>query len=533
MPLIPQTKTPAPVRGGGTPAPKYFTKKGQVKVGAGSHLGFAPKKGYYLAPGAPRATPNPALAAAAADPYTGIIAGIPKPLTQAQIMQQAQGQISPLVAAVSGRIGKQTAAETNAIKGFTTDAANKLAAIDWGAPYAQGEQQQASVDSALRQALASGGQADADALSQRLAVINDPTVAAAAGQLSANGAANGNTQLAQGSAALSNLISNQAADTSYGQKQPGIQRLAGLQQIATAGQQAQASIAQQSEALQAQLPSIIQNLQASNDARTSALTAARENQVARQDAIASGAATSAEKQAEANAKAAATTQTNQTRLTIAEMNAQGKASAAQIAQSKSDRSYRLQFAKTFGFDPITNATLPGYKRNANGKVVKVGTTKPGSGGSSLTPSQITKNIQSWHDGKVQNARVPATDKDGNPVYDANGAQVYTTKSGTAGTLTYRQALARLRASGVDQKTALGYLDSAWKRGEGDPQKGGRGWLENAEQDALKKAGLSPRAQVVNGHGVLNAKQVAALKRAGHLPPGQLTAEGAYVIAQVY
>ena len=285
------------------------------------------------------------------------------------------------------------------------------------------------------------------------------------------------------------------------------------------------------------------NLLGENTSRSTALTAARENQIARQDALASGTAanatkvgianaSNAEKVALANAsnatKVGIANASNATKSAIATVQAAGKASTAAATQARSDRSYRLQFAKTFGFDPVTNATLPGYKRDASGSVVKVGAGKPGSGGSALTPNEITKNVQAWHDGKVQNARVPATDANGKAVYDANGAQVYTTKSGTTGALTYTQALKRLVAAKVDQQTALNYLDSAWKRGEG-----GRAWLMNPEQATLRQAGLPPRARMINGHAVLDGHQVAALKAAGHLPPGQETAEGYYVIAQVY
>lgn len=360
-------------------APAYQTFKRQVNLPVGEHLAFAAGHGYYAKPGAGAAAP----AAAPVDPYGGIIAGIPKPLTNAQITTQAQGQISPLVAAITKTIGDQTAAATHAIGGYTSDAAAKLGAIDFGAPYAQGQQGQAAVDAALRQSLAGAGSAGADDLAKRLSVINDPTVGAAAGALAANGAANGTTQVAQGSASLGNLIADAASASSYGQKQPGITRLAGIQNIAAAGQAGQAQIAAQAQALEAQLPSIIQNLQARNDARNQQITAARENQIARGDAIASGAAANDARFAIADAN-------NATRAQIAAIQAEGKASAASQAQANSDRTYRLQFSKTFGFDPVTNATLPGYRRDASGSVVKVSTPKPAKG-----PALTAKQVQDY------------------------------------------------------------------------------------------------------------------------------------------
>jgi hypothetical protein len=320
--------------------------------------------------------------AAPVDPYAAILAGLPKPLTGSQVSHEANAEISPLLAAVTKQIGGQTAAATHAIGGFTADAASKLAGIDFAAPYASGEQGQAAVDAALRDSLAGAGQHGADELAQRLGVINDPTVGAAAHAPAANGAANGATQVAQGSASLGNLIANAASAGEFGLKQPGITRLAGLQNIAAAGQQGQAAIAAKAAELEAQLPSIIQNLQARNDARDQSLTAARENQVARQDALASGAAATETKYKLADA-------TNMTKLQIADMNAQGKASAAQATQARSDRSFRLSFSRTFKFDPVTGSTLPGYTRDASGAVVKVGTTK--SAGANPEYPNLTKS----------------------------------------------------------------------------------------------------------------------------------------------
>jgi len=376
-----------------TPAqapPAYQTFKRQVKLAPNQHLAFAAGKGYSAAPGAPSAPAAPP----PADPYAAIIAGAAKPSTGAQITKAAQGEISPLLAAVTKTIGGQTAAATNAIGGFTGDAAAKLAAIDFGAPYAGAEQGQAAVDAALRAELAGAGSTGADQLAQRLAVINDPSVGAAAGALTANGAANATTQVAQGSASLGELLANAAAAKDYGLKQPGITRLAGLNAIAAAGQQGQAQIAAQAHALEAQLPSIIQNLQAQSDQRAQYLTAAHENQLARNDKIAYdqsvGQATAADHAATLNERAGATTQTNQTHLQIAQMNAQGKASAAQATQARSDRAYRLQFSKTFGYDPVTGNTLPGYTRNADGTVRKAGTNANGAKTPQLSASQVQK-----------------------------------------------------------------------------------------------------------------------------------------------
>lgn len=459
----------------------------------------------------------------APDPYNAIIAGLPKPETDQQISSQAQGEISPIVAAIVAAITKQTQGATSAISGYSNDAANKLAAINYGQPYQQAEGAQATVDSALASSLAGQGSSDAQSLQQRLAVINDPSVAAAAANVSGNATGAANADTAQGTAALTNLIANAAAANSYGQKQPGIERTAGLQDIANVQATANNNIATGTQDAEQQLPSILQNLQQENDNRSSAIASAQQNQLARNDNIVAGQAANTVKIQTVNAN-------NATKVQIAQLNAAGKVTAEQLAQARSDRTYALQFAKTYGYNPATGEIAAGFAKQG-GRIVKVGTGAGAGGVKPPTSAEVTKEIQTWHDGTVKNARVPAVGSDGKPVYDSNGARVYTTESGTSGTLSYTQALKRLTASGVPQPQALKYLDSAWKRGEGG--EGGRSWLTNDEQAALKGDGMPAKAKIVNGHGVLTNWQVATLKRAGKLPAGQETSDGFYVIEQTY
>lgn len=461
------------------------------------------------------------------DPYDSIIAGLPQPMSSGQIGKAAQGQISPLLAALTGITNQERDAADSAITGYSNDAASKLAAIDYGAPYRQAETGQAAIDAALQQSLTGAGTSDAAALSSRLGVINDPSVAAAAGGLAGSGAAAGTTALASGSANLGNLLANAAGADSFGEKQPELTRLAAEQQIASAGAQAQQTIATDASNLEQQLPSIIANLTSESNTASNNIASARENQLSRQDALAAG-----------GAKAAQTAQTNQikvdtvnannaTRLQIAQMNAQGKVTSQQMAQARSDRSYALQFAKTYGYNPATGQVAAGFKKGPDGTYTKTGSGGPG-GIKPPTSNEIAKDVQAWHDGTVKSAQVPQYDSNGKPILDSNGAQVYKSESGTAGILNYTQALKRLTASGVPPQQALQYLDSAWKRGEK-----GRSWLTNTEQAALKSDGMPAKAKIVNGHGVLNGFQVATLKRAGKLPAGQETSDGYYVIAQGY
>jgi len=154
------------------------------------------------------------------------------PQNDAQIQTSAQGMLDPIIAAITANIGKQTTQASGQISANSQALAAALGKVDYGAPYAGAQQSQAAVDAALQQSLSGGGAALAGDLKTRLAGINDPTVAAAGDAVQATGTAAGNTQLAQGSGALGALIANAAAAKSYGQKQPGIAQLSGLQDIA-------------------------------------------------------------------------------------------------------------------------------------------------------------------------------------------------------------------------------------------------------------------------------------------------------------
>lgn len=179
----------------------------------------------------------------------------------------------------------------------------------------------------------------------------------------------------------------------------------------------------------------------------------------------------------------------------------------------------LKYAATVTGQPILGKSgqrIP-WKTAAN-------TVKPPNGAS------ISKLIDGWHTGKVSTVRVPAQDAQGNPVYNpTTHAQVFVSKSVQGGVVGYGQAYQRLRAMNVPDATARQYLNSAYQRGDH-----GRAWVSNVEQGALVKAGLPPRATIIKGRGVLSAKQTAALKRVGLLPPGgTLTKEGFYVIPKGY
>jgi hypothetical protein len=180
--------------------------------------------------------------------------------------QQAQTQIDPIIAALTAAAQQQAGAADQAIQGLTDSYAKGIAGIDYGAPYSGAEAQQAAVDAALQQSATGQGSDLAAALSQRLQALQGssgaPAVEQEANSLASQGAGIGGAQLATGSAALNQLISDAAAAKSYGQKMPGVIDSAGLQGIEQSQGQAQQAINQGTLQAESQLPQIEQNLKA-------------------------------------------------------------------------------------------------------------------------------------------------------------------------------------------------------------------------------------------------------------------------------
>jgi hypothetical protein len=194
-------------------------------------------------------------------------AAAPAPPT---LVQQAQGEVDPILAQIRAQVLGQAKNAGQAITGYTNDLAGKLGSVDYAAPYTGAEGQQAAVDASLAQALAGGGLAGAADLKSRLAQIGEPGVVGAAGDaVAATGTGNSNTVLAQGSSNLGALIANAAAAKSYGQKLPGIARLAGLQDIAGANSAVQTQIGTETTSVMNQLPSIVNALRSASLARAS------------------------------------------------------------------------------------------------------------------------------------------------------------------------------------------------------------------------------------------------------------------------
>jgi hypothetical protein len=185
------------------------------------------------------------------------------PMTDEQITTSAQGQIDPIIAAITKKINDQASTASGAISANSQALAKALGGIDYGAPYAQAKTEQAAVDAALQQSLGgAGGTGLAQDLESRLAQIGDPAVAAAGADVASRGAAIGGTQVAQGSSNLGSLIASAAAAKEYGAKQPGIAQLSGLQDIAGVNRQAVTDIGDQTAQITSQLPQIVAALRA-------------------------------------------------------------------------------------------------------------------------------------------------------------------------------------------------------------------------------------------------------------------------------
>lgn len=487
--------------------------------------------------------PNP-LAPLTGAQISNIIAGYtksyPAPLTDAQIAAQANHALSPVVSALTAQSQKTEQSGAGAISGYAKQLATDESGYAGNAAsiYGDAEQKQAAADAAESSALTGGGTALASALSSRLAGLGAPgAVSGAANAVSGFGVGAGGATLGTGSAQLGNLIGAEGAARDYGAKLPGIADQQGITDLNNLGLASQKTLGDNLATVEGQLPSITQNIRDSSDSRAADLSKLRATLYqylqSRNDALNLGAAKNTTAETVAATKAGATVQ-------AAQIKAQSAKEAAAAKASQTSFSDRLQFAKTYGYDPVTNQTLPGYTRGPGGNVIKAPPASSATKGQ-LSDDEAAKLVKEWHDGTAQTASVPQyqTDSSGNiqrdksdkpiPIKDVNGAQVYKTVHAPGGQMNYGQAYAMLRNFGKTDVQARGLLNTVYARGTQ-----GRSWITNEEQHALTAASVTANVQVVNGHGVLSAKQYQALKASGaKLPPGQLSAEGAYVIAPGY
>lgn len=447
-----------------------------------------------------------------ANRIAGYTAGLPKPLTDQQISARAQALLDPLVKQTTDRINASTKAGAGAISGYASKYADALAGYGDSAKaiYGGAEQSQAAADAAESGALRTGGSQLADQLAGKIGQISSAPNVMQAGTAPVVGNAAGaaNATLGSGSAALSALIAQGAAAQEYAGKLPGIARAQGASDIRDLSLASQKTLADQIGELEKQTPGLIESLRSQSDQRASNIASTR-NQAA-QYYDTQNRDTAKFLKAEQDAGINATTKANAA-VTTAKIKANTAAQAALAKQSNTDFNQRIAFAKAYGYDPVTNQTLPGFTRNAKGDVVKVSTSNPASKKKgALTDAQINDLVAKWHNGR------PVTQSVKQPKPDANGNDVYRKITKQTGQVSYQQAYKMLRLYGKSDQEARAVLNTQYGRGDT-----GRGWLTNEEQATLRKAGRQPSVGMYQGHAFIAPPQVAALSKAGLLPPGEM------------
>jgi hypothetical protein len=213
-----------------------------------------------------------------------------------------------------------------------------------------------------------------------------------------------------------------------------------------------------------------------------------------------------------------------------------------------------------------NGNLYTWNPTTNSWVLTIDKTKTpgytapgGTKGKTPTPGQVQKAVEGWFYGKdvATLKKQPKVDAQGNPVYRR-------IPGGKQGQLDYQGALRSLKAMGLTEQQARGYLDPLFGRGDR-----GRPYVNAPQRATLKAAKLNPAANVlpqwkdskgkVHWQGAarqivagltpeqaakvtdryLTPDQVEALQAAGQLPPGVwvpgsgLRDRRGYSVARVY
>lgn len=197
---------------------------------------------------------------ASADPYRSYDPTTPGP-TPPWLLKQArsevQSQIDPIIADITRSYNDRAAAGTESLKAYGESLANSLAGLSGriGGYYSTAQQNEASLDAALRQALSGQGQSLANALSLELARTGQDTSPAAG--VAATGAGAGNAAYAIGSASLAQLLSQGAAAQAYGAKLPGIAGLEGLQRAGALQRESSAGLADALGQIRSEVPGLV------------------------------------------------------------------------------------------------------------------------------------------------------------------------------------------------------------------------------------------------------------------------------------
>lgn len=302
---------------------------------------------------APPAAADPLAPTSTPDIFSTVNKVYGQPQNDTQIQSTAAGMLDPVVAALTANINSRAKQSSSAIAANSAGLAGELGKIDFAAPYRGAESGQAAVDAALREGLAGDGGALANDLKTRLAAINDPSVAAAGDSLAATGTASGNAELTRGSASLSDLLAEAAAAKSFGLKQPGIARLAGLQDIANTQKQATDNLSSQTAQIESQLPSVVQ-----------ALRGERSNLVGNRASLLA---------------------------TLLGQNITKATAKAGLENTNFDNG--LNYANTFGVDPVSGQPVKGYHVDGSGNVVKDPTARAPKPLSTTDRARIAKAAQ--------------------------------------------------------------------------------------------------------------------------------------------
>lgn len=285
----------------------------------------------------------PLTAAQITNQIAGYTSRLPQPQSDQQIRLRAQGLLDPVVKSITDRSTAATKAAAGATAGYASKLADSLGSYDTSAHsiYGNAEQQQANSNNVQQSALRGGGQQLADALTSQMNSFGaGPDAVKSLGAApAATGAGAANALLGSGSAALDQLIANEASSRDYGAKLPGLTRQQGASDVRDVTMSGNKALLDNVAKVQEQLPGILQSEYSANDTKQSNLAQAgehvRELLNARNDAINAGQAKNATTVAVADAKAAAAT------------------AAAQAKQANSDRAYNLEVARTYGVDPKT------------------------------------------------------------------------------------------------------------------------------------------------------------------------------------
>lgn len=349
-------------------------------------------------------------------------------LTDPQIQSSAQAQIDPIIAAITSKI-QGTAKESGAqIAANSAALAKALGGIDYAAPYAGAQRDQAAVDAALQQSLNGGGAALAGDLKSRLGMIGDPTVSAAADSVGARGTAIGTNELASGSANLGSLIASAAAAKSYGQKMPGIAQLSGLQDIAGVGKEATTKVGDATTQIMQLLPQIVSSLRSERDNKT-------------------------------GNKASLAAQLYQT---LTGQNVTKATAQAGLQNTAFDNG--LAYANTFGVDPSTGQTVKGYHLDAKGNVVKNATPKAPKALTVTDRKKLVSDLDTFYYG------VPPKQH-----FDSKTSTWIDVPNTGTPALSYTEAVRNLMDGyGLTEQAAVKYANTRYKPGEdGRPKSAGQ------------------------------------------------------------